>query len=155
MTTDGGGVAALGFRYQYLATAEEILLLVATHPEHLADLAVIVEPTGVELGPATPDDDVVDIAIEQAGQVTRRVQVKSSRMPSGMNPLRYSDITRIFDRMGADGDEVAILTNKPREKAAQSVRGTVAKRPWPRRLFRYSKSHYGRHYDPRETGHTR
>ena len=117
MTSDGGAVASYGFRRQYLATAEEFLRLVVARGENLAELAVIIEPTRTDLiGSDVADDDVIDFAIEVGGEIVRRVQVKSSRVPSGMNPLRYSDAAAIFKRMGAGAHEAVILTNKPLAK---------------------------------------
>jgi len=101
MTSDGGAVASYGFRRQYLATAEAFLRLVVARGDDLAELAVIIEPTRTDLGGSdVADDDVVDLAIEAGGEIVRPVQVKSSRVPSGMNPLRYSDAVAIFKRMG-------------------------------------------------------
>ncbi|MEA2771071.1 MAG: hypothetical protein QOD93_4033 [Acetobacteraceae bacterium] len=117
MTTDGGAVASYGFRRQYLATAEEVLRLVVARREDIADLAVIIEPARADLpGADVVDDDVVDFAVEIGGEITRRIQVKSSRAPSAMNPLRYSDAAPIFSRMGTGAHEVVILTNKPLAK---------------------------------------
>lgn len=117
MTSDGGAVASYGFRRQYLATAEEFLRLVVARADDLAELAAIIEPTRTDLGGSdVADDDVVDFAIEVGGEIVRRVQVKSSRVPSGMNPLRYSDAAAIFKRMGAGAHEAVILTNKPLAK---------------------------------------
>ena len=117
MTSDGGAVASYGFRRQYLATAEEFLRLVVARGDDLAELAVIIEPTRTDLGGSgVADDDVVDFAIEVGGEIVRRVQVKSSRVPLGMNPLRYSDAAAIFKRMGAAAHEAVILTNKPLAK---------------------------------------
>lgn len=113
--SDGGGAAAFGFRYQYLATAEEFLLAVTTHSADQSNLTLIVEPIRPDLRALT-DDDIVDFAIEIAGDVSRRVQVKSSRAPSGRNPLRYADVRTIFERMGSGGDHAAVLTNKPLAK---------------------------------------
>jgi hypothetical protein len=108
---------AYGFRRQYLATAEEFLRLVVARGDDLDELAVIIEPTRTDLaGSDVADDDVVDFAIEAGGEIVRRVQVKSSRVPSGMNPLRYSDAAAIFKRMGAGAHEAVILTNKPLAK---------------------------------------
>lgn len=133
--TDGGGVAAFGFRYQYLATAEEFLLALIAHSGDYADLALIVEPTKRDVGD-TADDDVVDFAIERDSTVSRRVQVKSSQKPSGMNPLRYPDAAAIFKRMGNSGGEVVILTNKP---PAKKIREACAKPTrTPRGQFHYS-----------------
>lgn len=120
MTDDGGAVATYGFRRQFLATAEEILHLILDSGEDFTELAVVIEPTRVQLeGTDVADDDVVDYAIEKAREIVRRVQVKSTRVPSGMNPLRYSDATAIFKRMGAGVHEAVILTNKPLAKKLQ------------------------------------
>lgn len=117
MTSDGGAVAAYGFRRQYLVTAEEILRLITRREVDLDQLAVIIEPTRIDLASTgVADDDVVDFAIEVAGDVVRRVQVKSSRVPSGMNPLKYSDAAAIFERLGAGAHDADILTNKPLAK---------------------------------------
>lgn len=117
MTSDGGAVAAYGFRRQYLVTAEEILRLVTRREIELDRLAVIIEPTRSDL-PSTEvlDDDVVDFGIEVDGEIVRRVQVKSSRVPSGMNPLKYSDAAAIFKRFGTGAHDADILTNKPLAK---------------------------------------
>lgn len=117
MTSDGGAVASYGFRRQYLATAEEILRLIIARSDDLDDLAVVIEPTQIDLsGSGVTDDDVVDFAIESGGAIVRRVQVKSSRVPSGMNPLKYSDAAAIFTRLGTGAHEAVILTNKPLAK---------------------------------------
>lgn len=135
MAVDGGGAAAFGFRYQYLATAEEILRVVSTHSGDIADLSLLVEPTRRELGNAPDvDDDVVDFAVEAAGATIRRVQVKASRHPSGLNPLRNSDATKIFNRMGQDAVPAVILTNKPLAK--KLLKACTAAAPGSdRRLF--------------------
>jgi hypothetical protein len=117
MTDDGGAVATYGFRRQFLATAEEILQLIVESVENLTELAVVIEPTRVQLqGTDVADDDIVDFAIEKAHEIVRRVQVKSTRAPSGMNPLRYSAAAAIFKRMGTGAQEAVILTNKPLAK---------------------------------------
>lgn len=86
MPSDGGAVAAFGFRRQYLVTAEEILRLITRREIEPDQLAVIIEPTRIDLADTgVIDDDVVDFAIEVGGEITRRVQVKSSRVPSGIN----------------------------------------------------------------------
>ncbi len=117
MTDDGGALATYGFRRQFFATAEEILRLIAEDGENVAELAILIEPTRAQLhGAQVADDDVVDFAVEKSGDIVRRVQVKSTRTPSGMNPLRYSDATAIFKRMGSGAHEAVILTNKPLAK---------------------------------------
>lgn len=116
MSDDGGAIATYGFRRQFLVTAEDILRLMLDSDD-LTDLAVIVEPSRAQLpGTRVIDDDVVDYAIERANEVMRRVQVKSTRAPSGMNPLRHSDATAIFGRLGTGAHEAIIVTNKPLAK---------------------------------------
>ena len=117
VTSDGGAFASYGFRRQYLATAEEFLRLVMAHSDDLDELAIVIEPARTDLGGSdVADDDVFDFAIEMGGEIVRRVQVKSSRVPSGMNPLRYSDAAAIFKRMGAGAHAAVVLTNKPLAK---------------------------------------
>jgi tetratricopeptide (TPR) repeat protein len=127
---DGGAVAAYGFRRQYLAAAEEILRIVTERADDLAGLTLIIEPTRADLGTVSAaDDDIVDFAIEIDGTVVRRVQVKSSRTPSGMNPLRYSDASEIFRRMGTSTGEIVILTNKPLAKKLLKACGPPTRSP--------------------------
>jgi hypothetical protein len=122
VTTDGGGVAAFGYRYQYLVTAEEILSVLTTHTSDLDGVALIVEPTQTDLGSLEgADDDVVDFAIEIDGTITRRVQVKASRVPSKLNPLKYSEASSIFKRMSSGGKRAEILTNKPLAKKLEKA----------------------------------
>jgi hypothetical protein len=117
VTIDGGTIAAYGFRRQYLAAAEEILRIVKERADNLTGLALIVEPTREDLGTASDaDDNIVDFAIEVDGNVVRRVQVKSSKTPSGMNPLKYADASSFFKRLGISAGEAVILTNKPLAK---------------------------------------
>jgi hypothetical protein len=127
-SVDGGAVASYGFRRQYLATAEEFLRVVVARGEDLAESAVIIEPTRTDLGGTdVADDDVVDFAIEAGAEIVRRVQVKSSRVPSGINPLRYSDAAAIFKRMGAGAHEVVIPdeTNLWRRSWCLCISGSV------------------------------
>lgn len=49
MTSDGGAVAAYGFRRQYLVTAEEILRLITRREIELDQRVVIIEPTRIDL----------------------------------------------------------------------------------------------------------
>jgi hypothetical protein len=126
MTSDGGAVATYGFRRQFLATAEEILRGILERSEDVTDLAIVIEPGRVELaGTDVADDDIVDFAIERASAIVRRVQVKSARVPSGMNPMRYSDAAAIFRRLGTGAHEALILTNKPLAKQ------TARRLTWP------------------------
>ena len=129
MTIDGGAVAAYGFRRQYLVAAEEILRIVNERVDDLGGLTLVIEPTRADLGTASDaDDDIVDFAIEVGGTVVRRVQVKSSKTPSGMNPLRYSDASSIFRRMGTNAGEAVILTNKPLAKKLVQACGPPIRR---------------------------
>ncbi|MGO9349546.1 MAG: NB-ARC domain-containing protein [Mycobacterium sp.] len=130
MTIDGGAVAAYGFRRQYLVAAEEILRIVNERVDDLGGLTLVIEPTRADLGTASDaDDDIVDFAIEVGGTVVRRVQVKSSKTPSGMNPLRYSDASSIFGRMGTNAGEAVILTNKPLAKKLLEACGPPTRSP--------------------------
>ena len=93
----------------------------------IGDLALLVEPTRQELGGENGEDDnIVDFGVEVHGEVIRRVQVKASRSPSGLNPLRHSDARDIFDRMGRGGPSAAILTNKPIAKKLLKACGATA-----------------------------
>ena len=136
MTTDGGAVAAFGFRRQYLAAAEEFLRAVRAHVDDLSPLALVIEPTRADLGIASDaDDDIVDFAIEVNGTVVRRVQVKSSKAPSGMNPLRYSDAASIFRRFGTGDGEAVILTNKPLAKKLLLACGPPTRSPHDQQVY--------------------
>ncbi|MFG3522054.1 ATP-binding protein [Nocardia nova] len=112
MTTDGGAVAAFGFRFQYLVTVDEFLRAITENPDDPGALVLIVEPTRHDIGVGN-DDDVIDFAIERDGRVERHVQVKSSVVPSESNTLGYADVDKIFTRMGNEGQEAAVLTNRP------------------------------------------
>ncbi|MEV0339172.1 ATP-binding protein [Nocardia sp. NPDC050713] len=112
MTSDGGAVAAFGFRFQYLVTVEEFLRTVTDNSGDPGALVLIVEPTRHDIGVGN-DDDVIDFAIERDGRVERHVQVKSSVVPSESNTLGYADVEKIFTRMGSEGEEAAVLTNRP------------------------------------------
>ncbi|MFE6920600.1 ATP-binding protein [Nocardia sp. NPDC057663] len=112
MTSDGGAVAAFGFRFQYLVTVEEFLRTVTGSSDDPGSLVLIVEPRRHDIGVGN-DDDVVDFAIERNGRVERHVQVKSSVVPSESNTLGYADVEKIFARMGSEGEEAAVLTNRP------------------------------------------
>lgn len=130
VTLDGGAVAAYGFRRQYLAAAEEILRILKDRIDDLTGLILVIEPTRAELGAGSEiDDDIVDFAIELDSNVVRLVQVKSSKAPSGMNPLRYSDAAQIFGRMKSSVGELVILTNKPLTKKLLQACGAPTRSP--------------------------
>ncbi|MBS0338420.1 MAG: ATP-binding protein [Proteobacteria bacterium] len=130
MSSDGGAVATYGFRRQFLATAEEILTLICSVDGAHGEVAVVIEPTrGQLVGADVADDDVVDYAIERNGAIVRRVQVKSAQVPSGMNPLRYSDAAAIFKRLGSGAHDAVILTNKPLAKKVKLACTTASDAP--------------------------
>ncbi|ORA15590.1 NB-ARC domain-containing protein [Mycobacterium asiaticum] len=136
MTADGGTIAAYGFRRQYLAAAEEILRIIAERVDDLSGLTLVIEPTRADLGTASDaDDDIVDFAIEVDGTVVRRVQVKSSKTPSSMNPLRHSDASSIFKRMGTNAGEAVILTNKPLAKKLLNACGPPTRSPDDQEIY--------------------
>ena len=116
MTADGGEKAAFGFRYQYLVTVEDFLQYLLEHPDRAGSATLNVEATDSS---GDDDDEVVDYAIVVAEAVMRRVQVKGSRKPSGLDPLRPSAVKTIFERMSS-GPRAAttgvIRTNKPVSK---------------------------------------
>src|SRR6185369_13719064 len=76
----GGGVAAFGFNYQYLVTAEYFLTFLNENPELISRAALVIEPLHKKAD--GKDDDVVDFAIEVDGEVTHNTQVKSSTDPA-------------------------------------------------------------------------
>ena len=126
MATDGGTVAAFGFRFQYLVTVEEFLRTVTDHLSEPGAVVLIVEPTRHDIGVGN-DDDVVDFAIERSGRVERHVQVKSSVVPSESNRLGYADVEEIFARMGSEGDEATVLTNRPLAPKLVDACGTASR----------------------------
>jgi hypothetical protein len=129
-TTDGGTLAAVGFRRQYLAAAEEILIAMRAHGEDTREFTLVIEPTRADLGTASvADDNIVDFAVEIDGAVARRLQVKSSKVPSHMNPLKYADAKSIFNRLGTGSGEAVILTNKPLQKKLLRACGPPTRSP--------------------------
>jgi len=103
---DGGRVAAGGFLYQYLRTAEAVLIALATDGRVHA-CRVEGDPNPTELGSA----DIVDFdLIDLNGTVLRSVQVKSGAPGS---PLSPGDVFTILARLvaKADAEEFVLLTN--------------------------------------------
>ncbi|WP_327098930.1 hypothetical protein OIE68_09135 [Nocardia vinacea] len=127
-------VAAFGFRFQYFVTVEESLRAVMARADDLSALALVVEPTRRDIGVGN-DDDVVDFAIEYNGQIERHVQVKSSVEPSESNSLGYADVKTIFARMGSDGQEAVVLTNRPLAPKLVGACGTPASTSEGRRVY--------------------
>jgi len=58
----GGGIAAFGLRYQYLATAEYILVFLRDNPDLIPRANLVIEPLHTK--DDGKDDDVVDFAID-------------------------------------------------------------------------------------------
>jgi hypothetical protein len=84
VTGDGGTNASYGFRRQFLVTAETVLRTLLGDSVDPGAAAVLIEPTCSDLGGTDGvDDDIVDFAIEAHGAIVRRVQVSSTRIPSG------------------------------------------------------------------------
>jgi hypothetical protein len=84
VTGDGDTNASYGFRRQFLVTAEAVLRTLLGDSVDPGAVAVLIEPTCSDLGGTDGvDDDIVDFAIEAHGAIVRRVQVKSTRIPSG------------------------------------------------------------------------
>jgi hypothetical protein len=80
VTADGGGFAAFGFRYQYLAAADHILQQLIEHDGGVSQLALVVEPTRLEDVADGDADEVVDYAVTGGDAVVDdRVQVKASK----------------------------------------------------------------------------
>lgn len=113
----GGREAGFGLRYQYLATAEQILIYLLEHRSDSEIITLTVEPTPSDLV-ESPDEDteVIDYTINMADRVIERTQVKSSRNPSSNHPLGLAGATEIFTRMGPaapDNGPPRIVTNRP------------------------------------------
>jgi hypothetical protein len=107
----GGGIAAFGFSYQYLQTAEFFLTLVRDSPELIPRATLVVEPLRKKAD--GKDDDVVDFAIEVDGEVMHSVQVKSSSKPDEY-PLQPAPARAALERLIAyPAEKTLILTNKP------------------------------------------
>ena len=114
----GGRAAGFGLRYQYLATAEQILSYLLDHAADAAAITLIVEPTPSDMAGSSGDEDteVIDYTINIVARAMERTQVKSSRDPSSDHPVGVAAATEIFTRMGsaaADSGPRRILTNRP------------------------------------------
>jgi hypothetical protein len=105
MTSDGGAIATFGFRRQFLATAEEILRVILENGDNVTDLAVVIEPTRAELeGTDVADDDIVDFAIEKAGEIFRRVQADPASRAGTGRVSEESDLGfRLADQRSSQG----------------------------------------------------
>lgn len=106
----GGGVAAFGFSYQYLQTAELFLTLLRKNSELIARATLVVEPLHKKAN--GKDDDVVDFAIEVDGDVLYSVQVKASSEPDEY-PLQPAPARAALERLVAyPASNTLLLTNK-------------------------------------------
>ena len=118
---DGGQIAAYGFRYQYLAAAEQILLYLVDNASDIDAISLTIEPARLDAahsGDGDPDE-VIDYTITDNGSAVQRTQVKASREPSASRPLRPGTVKDVFSRMGpgAPGEgPPQILTNRPPSK---------------------------------------
>lgn len=107
----GGGVAAFGFSYQYLQTAEVFLTLLHKNPELIPRATLVIEPLHTRAD--GEDDDVVDFAIEVDGEVLYSIQVKSSSERDG-NPMQPAPARKALERLVAyPAANTLLLTNKP------------------------------------------
>jgi hypothetical protein len=133
---DGGQVAAYGFRYQYLAAAEQILLYLVAHASEIDAISLTIEPArfdDVDHGERSPDE-VIDYTINHHAVAVQRTQVKATQVPSVSRPLLPRAVTKIFTRMarGVSGEGLPqILTNRPpskrlRERCGEPVSATAA-----------------------------
>lgn len=103
---DGGRISAGGYLYQYLRTAEAVLLALAADARVHA-CRVEGDPAPVELG----DTDIVDFdLIDPEGKVLRSAQVKSG---TRQDPLGPSEVFAILARLVEKGDaeEYVLLTS--------------------------------------------
>ncbi|XTP37490.1 hypothetical protein ACORG1_15350 [Mycobacterium sp. TJFP1] len=107
----GGGVAAFGFSYQYLQTAEVFLTFLRDNTEQIPRATLVVEPLHTKAD--GEDDDVVDFAIEVDGDVLYSIQVKSSVEPD-QNPMQPAPARTALERLVAyPAANTLLLTNKP------------------------------------------
>src|SRR6478672_5716379 len=114
----GGRAAGFGLRYQYLATAEQILSYLLEHASDSEAIALTVEPTPSDTAGSggNEDTEVIDYRINMAARAVERTQVKSSRDPSSDHPVGLAGATEIFTRMGPaapNSGPPRILTNRP------------------------------------------
>jgi len=113
---DGGRISAGGYEYQYLRTAEAVLLALAADARVHA-CRVEGDPAPVELG----DTDIVDFdLVDREGKVLRSAQVKSG---TRQDPLGPSDVFAILARLVEKGDaeEYVLLTSLDISAAAAGV----------------------------------
>lgn len=103
---EGGRIAAGGYLYQYLRTAEAVLLALASDARVYA-CRVEGDPVPVAIG----DTDIVDFdLVDREGRVLRSAQVKSGKRES---PLKPSEVFAVLARLVEKGDaeEYVLLTS--------------------------------------------
>lgn len=102
---DGGRIAAGGYRYQYLRTAEAVLIALASDARVHA-CRIEGGPVPVEIG----DTDIVDFdLVDREGRVLRSAQVKSGERES----LKPSEVFAVLARLVEKGnaEEYVLLTS--------------------------------------------
>ena len=120
---DGGRVAARGFLYQYLRTAEAVLIALTTD-DRVHACRVEGDPYPTELG----STDIVDFdLIDRDGTVLRSVQVKSGA-PGAQ--LSAGDVFTILVRLTARAEAERVRAADQHEH--QRRRGRTRAAPGPR-----------------------
>jgi hypothetical protein len=130
----GGNQSAFGYRYQYLVTIERTLRFLRDRRGQLETIALHVEPTTFAREGIARDDDIVDFAIELAGEIVERDQVKGSGDPSG-NKVYPKEAARAFERLdGQVASRSILLTNRPLSQGlrhkCQRVADTLDHEEW-------------------------
>jgi hypothetical protein len=103
---DGGRISAGGYLYQYLRTAEAVLLALDADARVHA-CRVEGAPAPVELG----DTDIVDFdLVDRAGKVLRSAQVKSGNRRDPLGPSAvFAILARLVEK--GDAEEYVLLTS--------------------------------------------
>jgi hypothetical protein len=141
----GGNQSAFGYRYQYLVTIERTLRFLRDRLGELEKITLHVEPTTFAQEGIARDDDIIDFAIELAGEIVERDQVKGSSDPSG-NKVYPTEAARVFDRLdGQVASRSILITNRPLspglQHKCQRLTDTVEHEEW---------AHYAARVDGRE-----
>jgi hypothetical protein len=126
---DGGRTAARGFLYQYLRTAEAVLIALTTD-DRVHAFRVEGDPQPTELD----DAEIVDFdLIDRNGKVLRSVQVKGGK-PSAQ--LRAGEVLTILARLVARGEaeRYVLLTNKSISSRAAKLAELLALEQSPTEL---------------------
>lgn len=104
--SNGGRNAAGGYLYQYLRTAEAVLIALAADARVHA-CRVEGDPVPVEIG----DTDIVDFdLVDREGKVLRSAQVKSGERESALKPSEvFTVLARLVEK--GDAEEYLLLTS--------------------------------------------